>query len=201
MNRDRWSGEKNDMALRIAKRSQRESIKKRVEDLSGVNTNVCLQCKRCSNGCPIAMYTESSPAEIIKLLQLGAGDELLDNNLIWICASCNTCFSRCPMEIDMAAVMDALRILAVERGAATPEGNMPLMNRILLRTIKSFGRTYDMGAMILYKIGTSTYLNDLEKFPMLLKKGKIALLPPRGADKKKVKRILQKFDAGKENHR
>jgi heterodisulfide reductase subunit C len=189
------------MALRIAKRKRPESIKKRIEDLSGVNINVCLQCKRCSNGCPIAMYTDSSPAEIIKLLQLGAGDELLDSTIIWICASCNTCFGRCPMEIDMAAVMDALRILAVEKGAATPEGNMPLMNRMLLQTIKSFGRTYDLGAMILYKVGTSTYLKDTEKFPVLLKKRKIALLPPRGADKKKVKKILQKFDAGKEDHR
>jgi hypothetical protein len=92
-------------------------------------------------------------------------------------------------------------MLAVERGAATPEGNMPLMNRMLLRTIKSFGRTYDLGAMILYKVGTATYLKDTEKVPMLLKKRKIALLPPRGADKKKVKRILQKFDADKGNYR
>ncbi len=189
------------MTLKIAKRKHGESIKNRVEDLSGVDINVCLQCKRCSNGCPIAMYTDSSPTEIIKLLQLGAGDELLDNKIIWICASCNTCFSRCPMKIDGAALMDALRILAVEKGAATPEGNMPLMNRMLLQTIKSFGRTYDLGALILYKVGTSTYLKDTEKVPMLLKKRKIALLPPRGADKKKVKKILQKFDSDKESNR
>jgi hypothetical protein len=37
-------------------------------------------------------------------------------------------------------------------------------------------------------------MKDTEKFPAMLKKGKIALLPHRGGDKKTVKRI---FDANK----
>lgn len=184
--------------MRIKRRNRTESIKTRVEDLSGVDIDSCLQCKRCSNGCPVGQYTDLYPAEIIKLLQLGAGAELLNNEIIWICASCNTCFSRCPMKIDMAAVMDALRVMAVEKGAAKPEGDIPLMNKVLLKTIKTFGRTYDLGAMIMYKTGTSTYFNDAEKFPMLVTKQKIALLPPRGADKKTVKRIMRKFEKDRE---
>ena len=37
----------------------------------------------------------------------------------------------------MAEVMDALRVLAEARGAAKPEGNAPLMNKLLLGTIKT----------------------------------------------------------------
>ncbi len=65
----------------------------------------------------------------------------------------------------MADVMDALRVMAEARGAAKPQGNMPLMNKLLLGTIKTFGRTYDLGAMALYKAGTASYGKDLDKLP------------------------------------
>jgi heterodisulfide reductase subunit C2 len=182
------------MPIKIKRAAAGQGIIDQVKAISGVDINACLQCKKCTNGCPVAGFTDSSPSEIIKKLQLGAGEELLDSGIIWTCASCATCFSRCPMEINMAEVMDALRVLAEARGAAKPEGNMPLMNRLLLGTIKRFGRTYDLGAMALYKAGTASYGKDLDKLPAILKKGKIALLPPRGADRKTVQRIFANLE-------
>jgi hypothetical protein len=41
-----------------------------------------------------------------------------------------------------------------------------------------------------YKLGTSSYLQDTDKFPMMLLKGKIALIPSFRADKKYVRRIF-----------
>jgi heterodisulfide reductase subunit C2 len=189
------------MPLRITKEKFKKEIKRIVEDSSGVTIDLCLQCKRCASGCPVSVHTRSSPSEIIKQLQMGAGEELLQNEFIWLCASCGTCFSRCPMKIDSSALMDALKVLAEKTKAEKPNGNMPLMNRILLGTMKYFGRTYDMGAMILYKIGTSTYMKDTDKVPVILKKGKIALLPPRGADRRTVKRIFAITGANKDGRK
>ena len=84
-------------------------------------------------------------------------------------------------------------MLAADKKATKPEGQYAAVEQGSLGTVKFFGRTYDLGAMMLYKLGTSTYLKDTEKFPMMLKKGKIALLPPRGADRKTVKRIFKKY--------
>jgi heterodisulfide reductase subunit C2 len=182
------------MPIRINKTAVKRGIINQVKEISGIDINTCLQCKKCTNGCPVAEYTTSSPSEIIKKLQLGAGEELLDSEIVWTCVSCATCFSRCPMEIDMARVMDALRVMAEKMGAAKPAGNMPLMNKILLGTIKTFGRTYDLGAMALYKAGTASYMKDMDKVPMILKKGKIALLPSQGADKKTVKKIFNHLE-------
>jgi heterodisulfide reductase subunit C len=182
------------MPIKIKKAAAGQGIIAQVKALSGIDVSACLQCKKCTNGCPVAGFTSSSPSEIIKRLQLGAGEELLDIDIIWVCASCATCFSRCPMEINMAEVMDALRVMADARGAAKPQGNMPLMNKLLLGTIKTFGRTYDLAAMALYKAGTASYRKDLDKLPMILKKGKIALFPPHGADKKMVKRIFKNLE-------
>ena len=182
------------MPIKIKRAAGGKGIIDQVKALSGIDISACLQCKKCTNGCPVAGFTDSSPSEIIKKLQLGAGEEILDSEIIWICASCATCFSRCPMEINMAEVMDALRVMAEAKGAAKPAGNAPLMNKILLGTIKTFGRTYDLGAMALYKAATASYGKDLDKVPTILKKGKIAILPPQGADKKTVKRIFNNLE-------
>lgn len=186
------------MTLRITKEKFKKEIKRTVEDASGVAIDPCLQCRRCAAGCPVSGHAGSSPSEIIKQLQMGAGEELLGKEFIWMCVSCGTCFNRCPMKIDSPALMDALKALAEETDARKPAGNMPLMNRILLGTIKLFGRTYDMGAMALYKLGTSSYFKDMDQVPLVLKKRKIALLPPHGADRKMVKRIFNITKASKD---
>ena len=181
--------------ITIKKTRTSRALKDAVEQLSGVDLSICFQCKKCSSGCPVAKLTKSRPSEIMRQLHLGAGDELLDSDLVWMCASCETCSARCPMGIDVAAVMDALRRLALERGAPKPEGNVPLFNRAFLKTVETFGRSYEIGMIAAYKLGTGKLMNDTEKFPAMLKKGKIALLPPRGGDRKTVKRIFKKVKA------
>ena len=74
---------------------------------------------------------------------------------------------------------------------------VPLFNRVFLKTVETFGRTYEIGLITAYKLGTGKLMNDTEKFPTMLKKGKIALLPPRGGDKKSVKRIFRKIKESK----
>lgn len=178
------------MTIRIKKGSSGRKLIDRVREMADVELSVCFQCKKCAAGCPVAGTSASPPSEIIRRLQLGAGDDLLDSDIIWTCASCETCFARCPMGIDMASVMDALRTLAVQRGASVPEGNAPLFNQAFLATVKMFGRTYDLALMGMYKLGTKTFLKDTEKMPALLKKGKIALLPSLSGNRKTVRKIF-----------
>ena len=164
--------------------------------MADVDLNVCFQCKKCDSGCPVSDLTGAPPSEILRRLHLGGGEELLDSDLVWMCVSCETCFARCPMGIDIPSAMDALRKLAVERRAKTPEGGGPLFNRAFLKTVQIFGRTYDLAMVAAHKIGTRSYMKDADKFPTMLKKKKIAILPPRGADRKTAKRI---FDAVRQN--
>ena len=177
--------------ITIKNKKNGQGLKQAVEEISGVDISVCFQCKKCSSGCPVAKLTRSRPSEIMRQLHLGAGNELLESDLVWMCASCETCSARCPMGIDVAAVIDALRRLALERGAAKQKGNVPLFNRAFLKTVETFGRSYEIGMITAYKIGTGKLMNDTEKFPAMLKKGKIALLPPRGGDRKTVRRLFK----------
>jgi heterodisulfide reductase subunit C len=178
--------------MKITKEKTAESLLKVVQEKADVNLSACYQCRKCSIGCPVADRVESPPSEIIRRLQLGAGDELLQTGLIWTCLSCETCYARCPNKINFAAVIDALKYMAVEKGVAKPEGDAPLFNRIFLDTVKSYGRVYDLQAIATYKLKTGSMKQDMDKFPVMLKKGKMAILPPSGADKGMVKRIFKK---------
>lgn len=167
-------------------------MKDTVEQISGVSINECLQCKKCSSGCPVVSMTGTGPAETIRRLQLDEGYFPFGNNLIWMCVSCETCYERCPMKIDMASVMDALRIIAVRDKKLKQKENVHVFNQSFLKTVKIFGRTYDLGMIGSYKMGTSTFMQDTDKIPVLLGKRKIALFPSFKADKKYVKRIFKK---------
>jgi len=180
------------MSIVISKEKKEVGLLQTVKEISGVDVAGCLQCKKCTNGCPVTALVKVPPSEIIRRLQLNAGDSILSSDLVWMCASCEICYSRCPMQIDMAAVIDALRMISIEKNAAKQKGNVPLFNRWFLKTISIFGRTYDLGMIAAYKIGTSSYFQDTDKFPMMLQKRKIALFPSFKADKKYLKRILMK---------
>jgi heterodisulfide reductase subunit C len=185
------------MAITISKNKTARSIAQRVRELSGVDLSLCYQCRKCTSGCPVAGMAKCPPAEMMRRLHLDMGDELLDSDILWMCVSCETCSARCPMGIDVAAVMDALRRIARERGAAQGEGNVPLFNRAFLKTVEVFGRTYDIAMIAAYKLGSRKLMADTEKFPTMLAKRKIALLPPTGADRKTVRQIFKRTKVNK----
>ena len=185
------------MTLVIERGVAANTTKEMVKKISGVDIDSCLQCKKCSNGCPVVNMVDSPPSEIIRLLQLNAGDEVLKSKLVWMCASCETCFERCPMKIDMAAVMDALRKISAEKITIGKNGKVKKMNKSFLRTVKIFGRTYDIGMIAAFKMKTLNLFQDMEKFPLMLKKQKIALLPTFKGDNKTVKRIFNTLKRAK----
>ena len=118
------------------------------------------------------------PSEIIRRLHLGAGDEILESDIIWTCASCETCFCPLPHGDRRGRGDGRLAVMAEAKGAAKPAGNVAPVEQAPLGTVKIFGRTYDLGAMAAYKAGTSSYGKDTEKFPRCCKKGRLPSCPP-----------------------
>jgi heterodisulfide reductase subunit C len=89
----------------------------RVEEISGQDLLACNQCGKCSAGCPVVAAMDLLPSQVIRMAQLGMED-VLECNTIWICASCLTCVTRCPKGVDLPRLMEALRQIALRRGAA-----------------------------------------------------------------------------------
>ena len=87
----------------------------KVEELSGQNLLACYQCGKCSAGCPNVCEMDILPNQIIRYAQLGLKDELLGSKSIWVCASCMTCDVRCPKGINVAEVLEAIRLILLRQ--------------------------------------------------------------------------------------
>ncbi len=163
-----------------------------VQRRSGTTPRACLQCHKCSTGCPIGPELDLLPSQVMRLVQLGAESEALESQAIWLCASCEACTSRCPMQIDVAAVMDALRMLAVERKASLGDAHGKQFNGSFLGSVRRHGRVFEAGMMAMYKFRTWDLFRDVDKVPQMLAKGKLALLPHRSGNAGEVREMFRR---------
>ena len=77
----------------------------------------CIQCGKCTGGCPMAIKTQLNPRVLIyRLLTTGNGYELEKHEELWDCTTCGTCFTRCPKEVNPMETVIALRSEFVEKG-------------------------------------------------------------------------------------
>ena len=102
------------MRTKISLASVRGEFVRQVETISGQSLLACNQCGKCSAGCPVAFSMDILPNQVIRLGQLGL-EEVLSYQTIWTCAACLTCVARCPKGIDLPRVMEAMRILCMEK--------------------------------------------------------------------------------------
>lgn len=99
------------MRVNISRKNIKDPFVSKVQELSGQNLLACYQCGKCSAGCPAVSQMDILPNQIIRFAQLGFKDELLDSRAIWICESCFMCNARCPKGINIAEVIEALRLI------------------------------------------------------------------------------------------
>jgi Fe-S oxidoreductase len=81
----------------------------------------CIQCGKCTGGCPMAIKTKLNPRAIIyRLLVAGNGFDIEGREELWDCTTCNTCASRCPKQVNPMEALIALRGSFVEKGRVHP---------------------------------------------------------------------------------
>jgi heterodisulfide reductase subunit C len=164
-----------------------------VERRSGTAVSACFQCHKCSTGCPIGPDMDLLSSQIMRLVHLGAAQDVLESQAIWLCASCEACTTRCPQGIDIAAVMDALRMLAVERRAAIPDAHGEQFNRSFLGSVRHHGRVFEVGMLTAYKLRCRDLFSDVDKVPQMFRKKKLSIVPRRSS----VKQVRELFRRAK----
>jgi heterodisulfide reductase subunit C2 len=164
---------------------------------SGVDFDRCYQCLTCTLGCPVAQYMDYPPNEIVRMVQLGLKNEVLSCSTIWICASCESCVTRCPNEINIPHLMDVLHQMALREGVKPKEPNVPAFHAAFMDPIKRFGRQHEA------LMSAEHFLRSRDFSPRTLKvaanlgigmitKGKIKLMPAKtGKGKAKVKKLFK----------
>lgn len=151
--------------------------------------SVCYQCRKCSSGCPLTFAMDLLPDQVIRLALLGQEAPVLGSNTIWVCSSCETCTTRCPNGIDIAAVMDWLKEEALRRGKikTLPQPEVAAFHRLFLDSIWAGGgrlsETRLMQRFTLFKLrrkfDPQELRQNLKLGLNLWKKGRLRLLGHR----------------------
>jgi heterodisulfide reductase subunit C2 len=165
-----------------------------VERRSGTPVRACFQCHKCTTGCPIGPEMDYLPSQVLRLVHLGLEEEVLGSQAIWLCASCEACTTRCPQGIDIAAVMDALRMMAIDRKVELPDQHGKQFNRSFLSSVRHHGRVFEMGMMAFYKLRTGDLFSDVDKVPQMLAKGKLSLWPKRSGSAGEVRKMFRRAE-------
>lgn len=164
---------------------------------SGQTIEACYQCQKCSAGCPVAYAMDILPNQLIRHIQYEHREKVLGSKTIWLCASCYTCSVRCPNNIDIAKMMDALRKLSIKSGIKPGEKDIPVFHSTFLEAIKSKGRIHELSLILQFKSKTKEFLKDASLGWKMYKKGKIKILPSKFGGGKEIKEIFRDYEKGK----
>ena len=79
-----------------------------IEDM----VNICMQCGTCTASCVNNFAMDLTPRHIIRLVQLGFYQDILESDTFWMCSSCYYCTLRCPRGVPVTKVMATLKRVA-----------------------------------------------------------------------------------------
>src|SRR5664279_5893098 len=88
---------------------QGDALQVEVEEALGLDLDQCLECGKCTGGCSTGAMFDYTPRKIVQLVKLGAEDTLLHMDALSICVGWGLCRDRCPVRIDVAAILDYFR--------------------------------------------------------------------------------------------
>ncbi len=158
--------------------------------LLGENVNRCWQCVKCTSGCPMADQFDVAPHQVMRALQFGDA-RVLESRAIWLCASCQTCATRCPRGIDVTSVMDALRWEARRRGVRPAIPEIPAFNAIFMRLAMFFGRVPEALLMAAFNLWRRKPMHEALLGWRLFRRGRLKLVPKIVRQPRAVERLKE----------
>lgn len=208
------------MKYELSSRKDRTTFAMEVMSRSAQNVMNCYQCGKCSAGCPVDYNMDYQPSEIIRMVQLGMVDTVLDSRAIWLCISCETCTTRCPRENDVARIMDTLRTISGERkqplNVATgfarrlwsrglksalgtdAKSEVMMFNSVFLENVRRHGRSFEASLLSAFNASRGHLFRNLLKGIVMFFKGKVKLYPRSETVAVKTRAIFEKVERWKQ---
>ncbi len=152
-------------------------LSSRLRGLIPEKVELCFQCQKCASGCPVAYAMDYTPPQLLRMVLLGMDEEVLGAKTPLLCATCETCTTRCPQGIDIARVMDGVRAVAIAEGRRSAVPRAFAFYKTSLWNIKTFGRFYELGLIGMLKLKTREFTKDIGLGIKMLLKRKIKILP------------------------
>lgn len=123
-------------------------IKSQIIRISGTNPKSCMMCGKCSATCPSYDEMEYHPHQIVRMVETGDLEPILNSSSLYKCLSCLACLERCPRHVEPAKIVEGVRTvverqkennhLPKENVAAMIDDDMP--QQILVSAMRKWGK-------------------------------------------------------------
>ena len=171
-----------------------------VEEECGIKVSACFQCRKCTNGCPVTFAMDIYPDQVMRYIQIGLKQEVLESATIWVCSSCETCTTRCPNEIDIAGIMDFLKQSVVKEKGQAAEDGVLTFHQVFMDDIRKRGRVFESGLIGNYMLKSGDWLRKMKDGTLLdemrlgwtmYRKGRLNLVPKKIKGREEIEQLFK----------
>lgn len=156
---------------------------------------LCDLCQACTQACPAAYAMAMKPHEMMRAIQLGEVEQIAWSGAPWLCLSCEACNVRCPRNINILRLLNALKEMSRRHDFFNPEAATASMNQIFLYLVERWGRVHLLPLLVLTHLKMLTPFKDIEFMSPLLRKRKIRVIPRKRGGAQELRRILSRIRA------
>jgi heterodisulfide reductase subunit C len=161
----------------------------------------CIQCGTCSGVCPLSIYMDHTPRQVMALTRADFKREVLHSHTIWLCASCYACTVECPQEIRITDIMYELKQRAILEGVYPRRFPIPVLAHEFNAMVRKHGRITELVLVIRLFLKTS-WLAALGNWRLgldLMRTGRFSLLTERIKRRGDIAKMLDAIDDTKGN--
>jgi quinone-modifying oxidoreductase subunit QmoC len=139
----------------------------------------CIQCGTCSGVCPLSIYMDYTPRQVMELTRSDFKNDVLRSVTIWLCASCYACTVECPRQIRITDIMYELKQRAIKEGVYPKNFPIPVLAKEFYKMSHSRGRVTEnylaafmflktnwLAAIGMWRLGLGLFMRG--RFPLKL---------------------------------
>lgn len=117
------------MAAKNVTRMPKDEVIAQVIANGGTNIQKCIQCNACASVCPVALAGFPLYGRLlVRKLQTGHYEEIIEDSSSWACQACNRCTEICPQDVKLFEIVFAFRRMQAKELAISTSAFTPLMS-------------------------------------------------------------------------
>lgn len=154
----------------------------------GEKLPTCMQCGICAGSCPVSHEMDYTPRQLVRMIQLGLKQEVLNSNTLWLCTTCFSCSVRCPRGIRPTELMETLKPIAIAEGVKNKNARF---DGVFSDVVKKTGRASEFLLISKYSLSDLRMIKQLPFGLNLIAKGKLPLSVDKMEDSRELKAIFE----------
>ncbi len=154
---------------------------------------LCIQCRKCTAGCPVAESTDIPVNELVARVRLGDVGDAVRSRMIWDCVGCHACSTRCPAGANPAEVLDMLRARAMDEGLV-PSSRARTFHSAFVRNLRKKGRSDEARLMMRIYLKHWLTRQDVSRGWAMFRRGRVRALGRSIRARRDLRRIFALAD-------